>query len=116
MKHALAPEVAGELVALHAKVLPAQEAARRDADAGLDAQWKAESEALPEKRSDGGREAAQLCGLLAPPETVAFLEQSGLGNHPAFVRWAMAVGREIARLRGLPAGSGQFRATPGMRD
>jgi len=116
VKHALAPEVAGELVALHARTVQAQEAARREADAGLDAKWKAEAEALPEMRRDGGREAARLASSVAPPETIAFLEQSGLGNHPAFVRWAVAVGREIARLRGLPAGTGQFRATPGMRD
>lgn len=39
---------------------------------------------------------AQKAVKLGPPELRDFLNTSGLGNHPAFVKWAISVGKAIS--------------------
>jgi hypothetical protein len=110
VKHALAPEVAGELVALHAKTLQAQV----DAEARTVAGWAEQVQRLPEWSEPGRAEAVAAVRELVPPSTRAFLD-GPLGNHPEMVRLALSVGRELRRLRGVPVGSGHYDRTPGMR-
>jgi hypothetical protein len=51
-----------------------------------------------------------------PPSARTWLESTAFGSHPEVVRMVLSLGKEIVRLRGLPAGSGPYGATPGMRD
>lgn len=41
---------------------------------------------------------------LGPPELKALLNDSGLGNHPAVVKWAIAVGKALSEDKFVPAG------------
>jgi hypothetical protein len=114
VKHGLAPAVASDLVGLHAEVLRAEEAAIEQEAAG----WRAASEKLPEMQGDG-RQAVARATALADRQTKAWLDASGLGNHPEFVRWAAQVGRELGRLSGVKPGSLSARLYPNspfMRD
>jgi hypothetical protein len=94
LKHGLPAEAAGDLVGLY------HELQQRDAAAGaaLDAQWREQSLALVRDPSDLA--AVRLTASLAPPEVKAWLNASRLGDNPAFVKWSLAVGRELARLGG----------------
>lgn len=105
VKHGLAPAVASELVGFHAEVLRAEEQALAQEVAG----WRAAAEKLPEMQGDG-RQAVAHAAALADPETKAWLDSTGLGNHPMFVRWAARVGRELYRLKG-----GRPEPTPSQR-
>jgi hypothetical protein len=48
---------------------------------------------------------------LAPPEMKEVLEKSGLGNHPAFIKWAYAVGKKLSEDSFVPSG-GAAKAAP----
>jgi hypothetical protein len=48
---------------------------------------------------------------LAPPEMKEVLEKSGLGNHPAFIKWAYAVGKKLSEDSFVPSG-GASKAVP----
>ena len=107
----LAPEVAGKLVGLHAQALAARQA-QLDADI---AGWAEKSRQLPEW-SDPQRPAAlDAVKAVLPPAARTFLESTAFGSHPAVVEMTLALGKELLRLKGVPAGSGPYGATPGMR-
>lgn len=48
---------------------------------------------------------------LAPPEMKEVLNASGLGNHPAFVKWAYAIGKKLSEDAFVPSG-GAAKAAP----
>lgn len=48
--------------------------------------------------------AAKKALDLGPPELKALLNDSGLGNHPAVVKWAIAVGKALSEDKFVPAG------------
>jgi hypothetical protein len=107
----LAPEVAGKLVGLHAKALQAQEAALDRTIEG----WAETSRALPAWQDPQRPAALAEVVAVLPPAARTFLESTAFGSHPAVVEMTLALGKELLRLKSVPAGSGPYGATPGMR-
>lgn len=85
--------------------------------------WAQETKAL---KDIGGDKLAETIAIankavdLGPPELKAFLKDTGLGNHPLFVRWAHAIGKKVAEdtvVQGGDAGTQRNAAKvlfPGM--
>ncbi len=91
----IAPEGAQKLVSLYAQ----REAARAEAHVNLVKSWAEEVKA--DKEIGGDNLSASLTAAkkaidLGPPELKALLNSTGMGNHPAVVRWAVAVGKALS--------------------
>jgi hypothetical protein len=108
----LEPATTSRLVALHAKALAAEQA-RLDADI---AGWAEKSRALPEWTDPQRPAALEVVRSVLPPSARTWLESTAFGSHPEVVRMVLTLGKELLRLKGVPAESGFYRATPGMRD
>lgn len=94
----LTKEGAAKLSALAVK----REQARVEQHQKLVASWADEVKA--DKELGGDKLSANLAIAkkaidLGPPELKALLDSSGLGNHPAVVRWALAVGKALSEDR-----------------
>jgi len=99
----LPKDAAQKMVDLAAK----REQARIDAHAKTVADWAESVKA--DKEIGGDKLAANLAVArkaleLAPPEMKDLLNASGLGNHPAIVKWAFAVGKALSEDNFVPAG------------
>jgi hypothetical protein len=90
----LSQESADKIVGLYAK----SEQARVEAHKATVDGWKAEVKA---DKEIGGDKLAQTIATankavdLGPPELKAFLKESGLGNHPLFIKWAYGIGKAM---------------------
>lgn len=61
--------------------------------------WKKEVETDKEIGGDKLNESMSLARkavALGPPELKEFLNTSGIGNHPAFVKWAASIGKALS--------------------
>ena len=74
----------------------ARENARADAHVAQVQKWADEVKADKELGNDENLAMARKAIDLGPPELKDLLNSSGLGNHPAVVRWAFAVGKVCA--------------------
>ena len=85
------------------------EQARMEAHSKLVSGWADEVKADKEIGGDKLNEnlaTAKKALDLGPPELKALLNDSGLGNHPAVVKWAVAVGKALSEDKFVPAGQG----------
>jgi hypothetical protein len=70
----------------------------------------------------GGDKLAENLGVakkaldLGPPELKALLNESGLGNHPAVVKWAIAVGKALSEDKFVPATGGAAQGAQPMEN
>lgn len=99
----LPKEAAQKMVDLAA----AREQARIETHAKTVADWAESVKA--DKEIGGDKLAANLAVArkaidLGPPELKELLNVSGLGNHPAIVKWALAVGKALSEDNFVPAG------------
>lgn len=74
----------------------ARETARAEAHATQVSKWADEVKADKELGTDENLAMARKAIDLGPPELKDLLNSSGLGNHPAVVRWAFAVGKALS--------------------
>jgi hypothetical protein len=83
------------------------------AKAGLDAHAARKTAWVEEVKADpilGGPKLEETLAIarktvaLGPPELKAVLDQSGFGNHIAFIRWAHAIGKTLSEDRFVPGG------------
>lgn len=74
----------------------AREQARAEAFANQVQAWADEVKADKELGTDENLAVARKAIDLGPPELKELLNSSGLGNHPAVVRWAYAVGKALS--------------------
>lgn len=116
----LNPDQLGEFTALAKELkLPAEQAqkivdlatkaeqARMEAHSKLITGWADEVKADKEIGGDKLQEnlaVAKKALDLGPPELKGLLNESGLGNHPAVVKWAIAVGKALSEDKFVPAG------------
>ena len=99
----LPKEAAQKMVDLAA----AREQARIETHARTVADWAESVKA--DKEIGGDKLAANLAIArkaidLGPPELKTLLNASGLGNHPAVVKWALSVGKALSEDNFVPAG------------
>lgn len=85
-------EQAQGLLGLHAKLEAQQDAAV----AAENARWRQEAE---KALQPGDREAIAAVMAGAPAEVRQLLGRTGLGNHPALVRWIAGIGRQVSGRR-----------------
>lgn len=100
----LPKEAAQKMVDLAAQ----REQARIETHAKTVADWAESVKA--DKEIGGDKLAANLAVArkaleLGPPELKDLLNASGLGNHPAVVKWALAVGKALSEDNFVPAGN-----------
>ena len=74
----------------------ARETARAEAHATQVSKWADEVKADKELGTDENLAIARKAIDLGPPELKELLNGTGLGNHPAVVRWAFAVGKALS--------------------
>lgn len=97
----LPADEAQKLVDLVAK----RETARTEAHVAQVAQW---AESVKTDKEIGGDKLTETIATakkaidLGPPELKALLNESGLGNHPAVVKWAYAVGKALSEDKFVP--------------
>ena len=102
------PQRAQKIVDLAAK----REQARVDAYAAQVSKWADEVKADKELGTGENLATARKAIDLGPPELKDLLNSTGMGNHPAVVRWALAVGRALSEDRfvaGRTGGNAQPR-------
>jgi hypothetical protein len=100
----LPKEAAQKMVDLAAQ----REQSRIETHAKTVADWAESVKA--DKEIGGDKLAANLAVArkaleLGPPELKDLLNASGLGNHPAVVKWALAVGKALSEDNFVPAGN-----------
>lgn len=84
-----------------------READRVEAHRTLVSKW---AEDVKTDKEIGGDKLAENLAIakkaldLGPPELKGLLDQTGLGNHPAVVKWALAVGKKLSEDTFVPGG------------
>ena len=90
----------------------ARETARAEAHATQVSKWADEVKADKELGTDENLAIARKAIDLGPPELKELLNGTGLGNHPAVVKWAFAVGKALSEdkfVAGKNGGNAQTR-------
>ena len=112
-KHNIPPEAAQELIDMYAdRVSSWADGVQAQADA-----WADETRADPDiggaKLEDALKAAGQARAKFGSPELDKVLDTTGVGNHPAIVKFFVAIGRAISEdsiVTGAPKGNGPLDA------
>lgn len=91
----LKPEDAQKLVDLRSAAVAAAKEAHATTVKGWADAVKADKEIGGDKLTESLATAKKALDL-APPELKELLNDSGLGNHPALVKWAVAIGKALS--------------------
>jgi len=96
-----------------------REAANREAHKTMVKGWAEEVQNDKELGGDKLDQTLATCAKainLGPPELKELLNNSGLGNHPAVVKWAFAIGKALSEDRFVAAQGGQTKPQGGAEN